>query len=357
MLVRYVPICDTDGRRAPDPATIRKLPTTFTTAVGVPAIARRRPWRAATLPKPVDLAAARAQRQTTETTVTTLRQQYAQATRELSELRKQSPADPRLTQLPGTIRQLGASIAQETANLRALASHIPALKPSPLLQPMAAPLAGLSDQYPILLFPVRIETRFDKSNADGPQLLVRIYPDQLAVDRHVDALTTGEIQDGSDWRAQHNDSAADDETRRAAWRRLVEQHGAPRAAWIASRFTSPNPPPVAQGDDPWVPPPRAFVLPDYFVVTLYRGGTVAYQTSTKAIDDELALLWDAQDPSVANGELFDAGSRWMENYSAAVQAGMAVTIRLTDSDLDAPFTRLTVVGVRVSSTESRYLRW
>ena len=44
---------------------------------------------------------------------------------------------------------------------------------------------------PVLLLPVRLETRFI-DGANGPELWVRIYPDQIAIDTHEPALTAAE---------------------------------------------------------------------------------------------------------------------------------------------------------------------
>src|SRR5258708_7897927 len=100
---------------------------------------------------------------------------------------------------------------------------------------------GLDARKPLLLFPVRIETRFVDS-ANSSQLLVRIYPDQISVDAHDPELTDGEVRDAQAywsivWRT--GTLPATDSPIRTAWRVLVGHYHAPRAAWIV-RQTAPT---------------------------------------------------------------------------------------------------------------------
>jgi hypothetical protein len=61
-----------------------------------------------------------------------------------------------------------------------------------------ADLQRLSASYPIVLFPVRVETRFDLGGS--PQhLLVRIYPDEIFVNVHERSLTLDEYKAGGDY--------------------------------------------------------------------------------------------------------------------------------------------------------------
>ncbi|HYJ82329.1 MAG TPA: hypothetical protein VEW26_05730, partial [Allosphingosinicella sp.] len=59
-------------------------------------------------------------------------------------------------------------------------------------------IAELSDATPILLLPLRIETRFKPKDGQsgttaGGQLWVRVYPDDIAVDAFEDNLSESEI--------------------------------------------------------------------------------------------------------------------------------------------------------------------
>ena len=106
----------------------------------------------------------------------------------------------------------------------------------------AARLAGMA--WPIVLFPVRLQTRFFVDPTGGFELRVRVYPDQIHIDSHEPALTEDEAFWGrhfwdQTWRAGRDeqvDVAKQDEQQvraKAAWRQLANRFDPPRAAWIA----------------------------------------------------------------------------------------------------------------------------
>lgn len=116
-------------------------------------------------------------------------------------------------------------------------------------------VARLDDSSPILLLPLRIETRFkDVPGRDGgvrQQLWVRVYPDDIAVDTFEELLAESEIANAriywtNVWKAGGADAA-----KRAAWRSIVTSHGAGRARWIIDQVAPSNPaeePVVAAGE-------------------------------------------------------------------------------------------------------------
>src|SRR5215470_10787290 len=101
---------------------------------------------------------------------------------------------------------------------------------------------------PLVLLPVRLETRFFTLANNVTELRVRIYPDKIHLDSHEPDLLPTENEWGrhyweQDWRAG-NDATA----RATAWRQLADRFGAERAAWIArllqptnARPTTPTP--------------------------------------------------------------------------------------------------------------------
>ena len=103
----------------------------------------------------------------------------------------------------------------------------------------------LDDRTPILLLPLRIETRFKQSPAGTPQLWVRAYPDTCLVDAFEDSLTATEVANGSAFWAAIWRAAGDEGRERAAWRELVAACGSGRAGWVVRTLLPKNP-----GDKP-----------------------------------------------------------------------------------------------------------
>lgn len=113
-------------------------------------------------------------------------------------------------------------------------------------------VSRLDDSTPILLLPLRIETRF-KELTEGDrrlqQLWVRVYPDDIAVNTFEEVLAEVEISNAriywtNVWKAGSNDGG-----KRAAWQSLAKSHGAGRAHWIIQRVAPLNP-----ADEPVVGP-------------------------------------------------------------------------------------------------------
>jgi hypothetical protein len=227
---------------------------------------------------------------------------------------------------------------------------------------------------PLLLLPVRIETRFTDRVSDGKggsELWVRVYPDQITVNGHHPELTAAELAAGNAywdavWRA--GDPPADQDAVRAPWRGLVSRYGGPRAAWIARQATplniaqrpaAPTPPGTAPSPAPlppspplagsaWDSPAVAALLPQAWTVVLESGPSSASYTGSP-VTPALAVSLSAADPSLAagfpDGLPVDAGMRWLVDFDAAVAAGMALRIPLTPAQRQAGFDRVLVYGL------------
>lgn len=97
-------------------------------------------------------------------------------------------------------------------------------------------LRKLEDRYPILLFPLRLETRFK-----GAELCVRVYPDPCLLESFEPSLTEAEIKNAQVfwsliWRA-----GGVEVEEQAAWRELAASHGAGRAGWVIRNYLPLNP--------------------------------------------------------------------------------------------------------------------
>src|SRR5215207_2757772 len=102
----------------------------------------------------------------------------------------------------------------------------------------AAPLCP--GDLPLVLLPVRLETRFF-TLADGTtELRVRVFPDKIHCDSHEPDLTSDEMTWGEHY-WQQDWMAGDDLSARAdAWRQIADRFGARRAAWIVRVLTPTN---------------------------------------------------------------------------------------------------------------------
>ncbi|MFJ9460721.1 hypothetical protein ACIRST_37325 [Kitasatospora sp. NPDC101447] len=141
----------------------------------------------------------------------------------------------------------------------------------------------LSDDYPVLLGPVRIETRFTAT-----ELLVRVFPDEWSVDSFEPRPTEAELGAlDAYWTAlwRTGGAAVGD---RAAWHELVGRIAAGRAAWLLRDHRPANP-----ADRP-VPVPAGatvlVVLSDTALPADDRGPTADYWTAVwRAHGDRVAL--------------------------------------------------------------------
>jgi len=197
---------------------------------------------------------------------------------------------------------------------------------------------GTGAAGPLLLMPVRLETRFADSLA-GSELWVRVYPDQIMVNGHHPRLSDAELAAGNSyWRAVWlaGDPPPDRDAVLAPWRGLVSRYGAPRAAWIARQTAplnlaqrpsaptppgtqpdpEPQPPSPPSGGSSWDAPAVAVLLPTAWTVVLDGGGTSASFTGAP-ITPDLALSLSAPGPGLAGG--FADGGQDSRMRAAAAQ--------------------------------------
>lgn len=191
---------------------------------------------------------------------------------------------------------------------------------------------------PVALLPVRLETRYA---ANGTELLVRAFPDDVAIDTHEPALTTEERE-----RAEAYGRASDGQERELLWRDLVTRFGAGRAAWIARVSTGQNE--SGSREAAWTRAPHTRVMPTRWYAFGYKGGTRVFESWGKQIPGELAVGPDPREFGVAvpgEGAPVDEGMRWMVDFEAAVRVGMALRIKLP-AEARGRLDRLVVLGLK-----------
>ena len=211
---------------------------------------------------------------------------------------------------------------------------------------------------PLALLPVQVQTRY-VTRAGKPQLLVRVYPDELHLDSHDPRLSAAEVKWGKKawqlaWPAKRKPDAE-----RLAWTQLAERFGARRAEWIARKLRPTNlkerpgkppvfpaPGPQRTGDDP--PPATARHLPDRFVVLGYQGAQRVLLEAGKPVPATLPVgpsFGDAL-PEASPGELsLDAGMKWLVEFAEAEKIGMGIRVALTPELATGTLDTLLVLGL------------
>jgi hypothetical protein len=205
---------------------------------------------------------------------------------------------------------------------------------------------GVPAGWPVALFPVRLEVCFETRPEGGRDLLIRVFHDQVQIDGFEPELTQEESERGRhywDQRAATPDGAADP----AAWHQLVERFGARRAAWVA-RATGPGAPDPGRREAPWTRADEARLLPDRWVAVGYLNGERVAVAAGRSIRERLQTgpAPGAGPHPNLSGPRVEEGLRWLVDFGAAVEAGMALRMPL-GTDV-ARLDLLVVVGLRAS---------
>lgn len=91
----------------------------------------------------------------------------------------------------------------------------------------------LNDKFPILFFPLRLETRF-KQLTTGNQLWLRVYPDDCNVTKPEGNISATELSNIKTFWVEFWKALGDEALEKGAWRALVNSHGVGRATWLTS---------------------------------------------------------------------------------------------------------------------------
>jgi len=199
----------------------------------------------------------------------------------------------------------------------------------------------LSSRHPLLLLPVRLETRFawidtttkQRSFAEATGtvrgLLVRIYPDDLHDDSHEPELTADEARALAVLDKALR-VATDHRDLDAAWTQAMRRVGTQRAGWLGELIQGGGAPGRRPGK--LSRPSVARLLPDSWIaVAELADGTTMTEQSPFPVREPLET---GPGPD---------GVDWMVDFDAALKAGMALVFEdLPDVEVE----RLVVVGVR-----------
>lgn len=231
-------------------------------------------------------------------------------------------------------------------------------------------------QLPALLLPVRLEAAFSDA-ADSPELWLRVYPDQIAIDTHDPRFTEAEVASTKRyWEALWRAGTSDRGAAKRVWQSLAQRHGPTRAAYLAhapeltpanlaqrpagATIGSAAAHPAPEFDDlstdrrreaSWARAPLAVGIPERWTAVLERGGRVVARSAGAPIPAGLAFGPTPGAPATPtpDGVQIDAAMRWMVDFDEAVRVGMGLRIPLAAGDRAAGFDRVLVYGLRPTS--------
>ena len=182
---------------------------------------------------------------------------------------------------------------------------------------------------PLLLMPVRLETRFQ-----GTELWLRFYPDDVHNNGFEPQLTADEAAARTTYLQQ---AKAGGDSASSAFADLARRYGPARAAWISSANV-----PTGTKTAQWTIAPYTNVLPERWIVLGYTAVAGRQLLAVgPAIRDPLQL---GPSPTSA-GPMSDDGMKWSTDFTTAIADGMAFRIPLTTAQL-AGFDSIVVLGLK-----------
>jgi hypothetical protein len=297
------------------------------------------------------------------------RQQQATTGANISNNYTHSTNDPAvLEKLKAAIDAGSARRKESTLAVNGLIDRLYELQPQQLIKEW-------QDNLPITLLPVRMETKYRQTDNDI-QLMVRVYPDDIALIAHEKTLTEIELEFGREhWRILFN-KEGNAQTKREAWKLLSDKFGVNRAAWVAkstiplnwsARETLNGPEALTFEDAPdtkpdsWTTAAHTKVLPDKFVLMGYRDGKAVLTQVGRPVKDiviagpnpvvdekDPAFTRDETDNRIRYGEEYD----WMADFNLAVQEGLGFVIPQSKEEAARGYDKLLVLGLKLSADEN-----
>lgn len=217
---------------------------------------------------------------------------------------------------------------------------------------LAAPTGAAAT--PVVMLPVRLETRLFPAPAGGTEIRIRVYPDSLHVDAHDPRLTPDE-----DLWVQHIQSvtAGGAALPAAEWAQLAAQFGPARAAYLLDPGSDPGSRP-----GPLTGPAVAAGLPDHWLAIAYGpdGSPLGAAAGVPISPVPLQVSSDPLAPpgGQAGDPLVDPALRWMIDFDTAVSHGMGISLIVDGGAAGTPpsgettglaaLSRLVVVGVQAA---------
>jgi hypothetical protein len=221
---------------------------------------------------------------------------------------------------------------------------------------------------PLMLFPVRLETRFFAQADGNSELRVRVYPDKVHIDSHEPGLTVDELTWGQHFWEQTWRAGNVEERRKTAWRQLADRFDPPRAAWIARALQPLNPgdrpanpvaadqplpkpvrfPSPATKAEAWTRAPATRVLPNLWIVLGYKNGRLVMNVKGGLIPDTLATGPNPSPSANTDQQGIDEGMKWMVDFDAAEKVGMGIRAKLKKEDAAAGLDFVLVMGIKDS---------
>ncbi|WP_373356625.1 hypothetical protein [Pseudoroseicyclus sp. CXY001] len=203
-----------------------------------------------------------------------------------------------------------------------------------------APAAGEATTDPMLLLPVRIETRF--RNQEKPELLLRVYPDALHIDGHDPRLTPAEAALAEAHAPAFRAAKPQDAARLTAWAALTAQVGPHRAAFLLACILADDLKPGRKAEE--AGPALARLLPARWRVRGYVAGAIVLDAAfSQPVAARLAaspLPEDLGDTGVKTAGALG----WMADFGEARARGMAERFALPDTAAGG-FDELVVLGI------------
>ncbi|SEM50583.1 hypothetical protein [Paenibacillus sp. OV219] len=213
-------------------------------------------------------------------------------------------------------------------------------------------ISKLDDRYPILMFPLRIETRFktvkEGSGLEKQQLWVRVFPDEIAIDSFEELISENEVRNAKAYWTSMWQAGDIEAGQRGAWRSLVNSHGSGRAYWIVQNYRPLN------GDEK---PERVSDKKTNLIIA-------TEEPPVKEDMDAILRFWSAM--WQANGDKEQQAEAWtqlVDRYGDQQAQELWETYKPTDfpfaprSEEDAEYEAAFLVFPKASDLDTKFQAW